>query len=276
MGTEAARASHRVRDPHAWSVHAARLLTGGAVLLALIFLASGAEMARRIVRHHRASDRPLFMFQRVEARTFRYADRPVEIIDERDPHTGEPRVVVRYGEATLTLTPTIAPGDPQLPGLIRHQDWMQVLRVAEHGRGTLRQAEAAIRAGRVPDRLVLVVRVPPAETIPARPGEVFRKEWSFDLYEFLPAGGFEHQRLKFPRGRRPAEGELVEGTWQFYAALMVMPPLGRPSPRFTGDAVQALGWTLPGAAFSGLALTYAIPAAVAAHRRVRRKQAGSV
>jgi hypothetical protein len=102
--------------------------------------------------------------------------------------------------------------------------------------------------------LVAVVRRPKAEDDRTL-GQGWRKQWAFDFHEFTPAGGFTHESFDYPTGRtidKPKPGQLREGTWQFEAALFVMPPLGKPNPKFTADALHAMGWTLPAAAFAGL------------------------
>ncbi|MEX2218378.1 MAG: hypothetical protein WD749_06415 [Phycisphaerales bacterium] len=234
-----------------------------------ILVASVWAMAQRVDEYHRTSDKKQYSFIPVEARRFTYAGREVELADmpTAGRGAGDVSVTVRYGDETLTIPATVEPGPDQLPDLIRHKDWLQILRFAERGRTSYDEFKHAIDSGQVRDRLALVVRTPPPGRERLAPGEVFRKEWLFDLYEFNPEGGFAHERLTFPRGKKPREGELIEGTWQFYAALIVMPKLGRPSPRFLGDALPAMGWTLPAAGFSGLALTFATAMALAPRRR---------
>jgi hypothetical protein len=240
-----------------------------------VLLVSVGVMARRIDWYQKTQAAPLFSFAPVGSRAFEFAGRAVTITDEPMAEgAGGEGVVVRYGDDVLALPATVAPESPQLPGLARHRDWMQVLRFAERGRLSYEEFKAEVAAGRIRDRLAVVVRVPPVDDSGGRPGagEVFRKEWVFDLYELKPEGGFAHERLGFPQKREPREGELVEGTWEFYAAMMVVPSLGRPSPRFSADALPALGWTLPGAAFSGLALTWAFASLVAPRRAEGKKR----
>jgi hypothetical protein len=232
-----------------------KVLAGVALLSLAVFVVSGREMARRIDEYYRTTDRRQYYFSRIDDREFVFAGKPVTIRDERGSDGGE-SVVVRYGDGDLRLAPTIPPASTQLPGLTRHEDWMRVLRFAESGRTSYEEFRRQVETARIRDRLAIVVRTPLSGSGRPELGEAFRKEWAFDFYELKPEGGFAHERLEFPKGRKAEPGELVEGTWQFYAALQVMPPLGRPSPRFTGDALPAMGWTLPAAAFSGLALTW--------------------
>jgi hypothetical protein len=133
----------------------------------------------------------------------------------------------------------------------------------------------------VADRLVILT-LDPRRWADGRPfGQGQAKDWLFGLYELLPDGGIREERFTFPRGRRasepppPGPPPLVEGSWQYYAALSIIPQGSKPTPRFTADAVRAMGWTLPAAAFSGLVLTLALPALFAPRTRGWRAPAAT-
>lgn len=242
------------------------LLVAAASLAALI--GSVAAMAQRIGAFNAASEQKLYMFRQVNGREFIFADKPVMLQDEET--AAGTVVAVRYGDELLRLTATIEPGPPQLPHLVRHEHWMKVLRFAEHGRTSTEEADERVRRGEIPDRLVIVVRNPPRGADAQTWGQVWRKSWTFDLYEFRPEGGFAHQRLAYPTHKRdeePRPGELAEGTWQFYAALLVMPSGSRPTPKFTNDALRAMAWTLPASAGSMLLLMGSLAAFAAPKRR---------
>ncbi len=225
-------------------------------------------MAQRIGAYHEVSPRPLWAFQRVGDTEFRYAERDVRITDDRTRPEAW-RVVFRYGEQELPLRVTI-PGDPRLPGMAPHEDWLRVLRFTEATGKT--EAEFKSLLGSGSDRLVAVTRSVAPGTNPHTRGSVNKKAWVFDFYEFLPAGGFEHQRLKYPTAtglKKPREGELHEGTWQMEAALHLMPQAGGvgPTRNFTQNALVAAGWTLPAAAFTGLGCFVGVFFALAPRRR---------
>lgn len=246
----------------------------GAKLVGLVaglsMVVSAALMARRVAAFHRDNRREVFAFQAISSPDFSYAGRTVTIASEGEgPRL---RVVVRYGDEKLSLTPSL-PSDTRLPGLAAHQDWLRVLRFASATGTTLDALRARMDAGEVRDRLVIVTRSPEPGAEPSSWSEVNPRGWKFDFYEFLPSGDWAHERLAFPVKRRanlrtgevpeaPAD-ELKENTWQFQAALMVMPPARGPSPQFSNDGLHAMGWTLPATSLSMLTLLGAVIVAAA-------------
>lgn len=255
--------------------------------VALVF--SAAQMARRVAAFHAESRREVFAFQSVGTREFAYAGLDVTLTD-RDDKAGNRFLVVRYGPDELNLRVTI-PGDPRLPGLLPHEDWMRVLRFAAAAGMTLDQLRAKLDSGEIPDRLAVVTRTPEAGSDPSSWGEVNRRAWKFDFYEFKPGGGFTHERKSYPNQVAPrvkadwsnlftkdakvfevtkpprAADELEENTWQFQAALQVMPPARAPNPRFTNDGLHAMGWTLPATSGSMLLLLGSLMAAASPRKR---------
>lgn len=255
-------------------------MTGGRKIALMLVVASAATMlvsviamARRVVAYYGRTDHTLFVFQPVGDRRFTFAGRDVEVTDEGE---GEATTVVaRYGERALRLPATMEPQSAQVPGLGRHEEWMRVLRFAERGRLSSEDLARRIEAGEIQDRLVIVVR-DPRRWADGRPyGQGQARDWLFDLHELRPDGSITTERFAYPRGRRDtgervgAAPPLVEGSWQYYAALSVIPKGSKPTPRFTADAVRAMGWTLPAAAFSGLVLTLSVPALLAPRHRHR-------
>jgi hypothetical protein len=224
-----------------------------ALLCSAALLLSVWRMGLRVAAFNASPGRQAWAFIPVNAREFTYAGRPVRITDS-DDDAGGIVVTIAFGDERLALPATIPPGPAQLPNLVRHEDWLKILRFTERGQRSLGEVQRLVESGQLRDRLVAVVRRPKAvddRTL----GQGWRKQWAFDFYEFLPGGGFSRESLDYPSGRtidKPKPGQLREGTWQFEAALFVMPPLGKPNPKFTADALHAMGWTLPAAAFSGL------------------------
>jgi hypothetical protein len=266
------------------------------IIAALAFIGlviSSSQMARRVSRHHQTTERELYVFNPVMERQFTYAGRPVTIEDEENPR----RIIVTYGPphdvlpdapptppdiARLEIIPTLPSLAADLPGLARHESWLKVLRFAGRRGMSLDELRRRIETGEAPDRLVLVTRHPPLGAETDSVEQAARSQWMFTFHEFLPDGTFETTRLRYPesersfrrRQRAAPEGETIqrrpdelqEGTWQFYAALMVMPPATAPSPRFVGDAVSSMGWTLPATSISILILLVSLAFAMAPTR----------
>jgi hypothetical protein len=244
----------------AWITAAASLavLAGSALL-----------MAQRVARFHHDNPRQIFAFQPIDAREFAYAGRPVAITDDKsDPD--HLKLNISYGEDRLEL-PVSIPSKYELPGLKSHEDWLRVMRFSPHSGLTTEEFQTQLDSGK--DRLAIVTRTPVQGVDPRTWGTVWKNNWVFDFYELKPQGGFEHERLNYPTKTgtaKPKEGELRENTWEFQAALLLMPRGGTdvgPTHNFYGDALAAASWTLPLAAFSGLVGVLALAFAVAPRRR---------
>lgn len=227
-------------------------------------------MARTMGEFHEREPRHIFAFLRVLERSSTFRGREVRFVDDRSI-PGTPYLDVHYGDAVQRLRVTI-PGNEHLPDLLPHEDWMRVLLFAPMSGVTIDEFRDGVASGTIDARMVVVTRTPRAGLDPKTWGAIMKKDWVFDFYELLPEGGFSHERLKYPsRGgvREPREGELRENTWQFQAALQLMPNAGGTGPthNFFGNALAAAGWRLPASAFSGLVCTVALAFAVGPRRR---------
>jgi len=255
---------------------------------------SSYTLFRRIDAYNREHPRSMHYFQSIAATEFLYNDTPVTIVESRDAD-GNGDISFRFGDESLVLEIAIPPRFEQLNletlGLAAHEDWLHVLRVIEGEPGkdfntVLGEVEAAQRT----DRLVIVTRTP-------RPGdfegmlekqgvinpdidnddwgygEVMRKHWFFDFYEFMPDGTFkQHETLRFPSskymdGFNP--GELRQGTWQYTAALYVIPKGSAPKYNFTEAALVHAGKSLAVAGVSVLVLMGSVAFALAPTREDR-------
>jgi len=255
----------------AWSLAAV-----AAVALAI----SAVSMGSRVSAYYKQNPPIRFAFMPVGLTEFGFVNRPVRVEDAvvKDEATGGdvPAIRIMYGDDSITLRASI-PGHPQLPLFARHEDWFRVLRFADATGTSIDGMLGRIRAGEVPDRLVIVTRTPrlgpragATETDAASEREQKRRDWMFDFWEFKSGGGFEHQQLNFPTTKRYQEaraGELREDTWQWQAALQVMPAGTAPKYKFTNDGLRAMGWTLPATSGSILALLVSLMIAAAPPRR---------
>ncbi|MBZ0171419.1 MAG: hypothetical protein K8E66_03480, partial [Phycisphaerales bacterium] len=261
----------------------------GLSLLTLLF--SGWRLAVRIEAWNLEHARPIFYFFGVEGAGFTFAGKPVSITDELDER-GAGEVVIIYGGDVLRL-PVEIPTEYPLPGLDRHADWLRFHVFAQASGLSYEAFERALDAGEITSRLVAVVRSPHGETAKEGHfdleteedwgwGEVRRDRWRFTFHEFLPGGGWRSETLRFPEsgksfyrrqvkadleGEPPpvrADDELVEGSWQYQAAI---PLMNRP-PSITHEsqALRNAGWTLPIASASVVVLMFSLAFAVAPRR----------
>lgn len=240
-------------------------------LSGLLMLGSGLELARRVVAYHRRVPVETFAFKEVDQPDFTWCGRAVHIGD--DPASTAPRVLVTYADQRLELNVAIPPKAP-LPGLARYSDWLRVLRFIPASRMDAAEVMNKLGSGDIAERLVLVTRSMRPGADPETWGAVWQKDWRFDFYELKPDGTIAHERLAFPTSpgmKTPRPGELHQNTWQFQAALMLMPK--GPTYNFHDDALSAAGWTLPAAAISGLlcVLSAAFAAGPRTTRDVRRE-----
>ena len=218
------------------------LAVAGASALGLAW--SSWSMAARVRTFHTDHKRETYAFERLIDRRFSFSGRPVSIEDDASDPVN-PHVIVKYGDDAVRLRVTI-PGHPELPGLIPHEDWLQVFRMGLLTGRTIDQFSHDLGTPALPERLLIVTKTPRPGSDPVTWGQVWVKNFVFDFYELKPEGGIETQRLKYPTnkvGQPSKEGELRENTWQFQAALQMMPQAGRNGPmyRFTDDAMSRVG-----------------------------------
>lgn len=252
-------------------------------------------LAKRVRAYNESAIHSIFAFIEVNNPTFTFFDRPVELADAENDE-GRPAVRVTYGEDELVLPVTVQTRQ-RIPGFFnRHADWLRMVFFADRSGLSMDEFEQAVIDETVPLRLVLVTRTPFGAD-PVKDGlfgleqdrnestaDVRRDRWLFDFYELNPEGGFTvHQPLRFPESgasllRRQNQaklagepipqreaGELQERTWQYGAALKVMPRA--PAITFENQALRAAGWTLPVASGSVLGLMFGVFFAFAPQRR---------
>lgn len=240
-----------------------------AAVSVLVLAVSGSLLASRLVTFYKEHPTKHWIFQDLDDRAFTYAGRTVTLTDEKDD-AGTRFLNVSYGEEKLRLRVTIPHRQFEAlaaQGLAAHRDWMRVLRFAEVSGMDADDAMGEMKQGKIADRLAIVTRSPRAGVDPGTWGESWRKDWSFEFFEFLPAGGFDRKRLHYPTNKRgePAKpGELAEGTWEFDAALLAMPKSGVPNQQFINTGFKAMGWTFPAACLSSVA--FVVSFVMAAYR----------
>lgn len=246
---------------------ARRIAVAVAVLSGIGLCASVGVMAQRVSLHNER-ERKVYFFKEIVKKDFEFGGRPIHISDI-DPGTANWHLNVAYGPENVRLAVTV-PGNPHLPDLAAHNDWMRVLLFAEAKKMTAATLQSKIEAGDVPARLAIVTRTPTPGAEKGSWQEVWRSGWGYDFYEFEPDGSIKHERFTFPTGkpnRDPKAGQLPADTWQYQAAMAVTPQTQRPNSRFTMDGLNAAGWTLPIAAWCTMLLMGSIAIAIAPKRK---------
>lgn len=241
-----------------------------AVLACVAMVLSGFLMARRIADFHKQNPREIFAFQRVDFEDFKFAGKQVEITSEFQDEIEYVRVT--YGDQSERLLATL-PGEKGLPLLLRNEQWFRVLLFTSAMGKSVDQLHEDLRTHKVEPRLVVVTRTPRPGDPLAYAGRINPRAWTFDFYEFQPEGGFKHEKLAFPTTKvyqQAKEGELHENTWQYQAALSVIPSGISPKPKFTNDGLKAAGWTLPATSLSTLVMLGAIGLAASKSGRFAR------
>jgi len=262
-----------------------------AALSGVVLVVSGYAMAKRVGEYNATHLGPTYRFIQTDLTDFEFAGRPVTIADAVDEH-GVGEITIAYGPDTLAL-PVQIPNPVALPGFERYRDWFSMQIFAESTRMSFDDFRNGIDDGSITPRLIAVTRNPLSEdvregrfnlNVPENwgTGEVHRDRWTFTFHEFLPAGGFESQTLRFPQSgasfyreqvnadlkgeplpeRR--DDELHEGTWQFQAALPLMPRT--PAITMEQQALRNTGWTLPVASASVLLIMFSLASAFAPDR----------
>jgi hypothetical protein len=241
-----------------------------------VFAFSLFSLAQHIHDYNSKSERTPYVFKSVGDRTFTFAGRPVSLVDE--DKEGQSVVVLRYGEKELRLVASIAPQDARLPGLVRHSDWLRVLRFAEFKGDSKEAFKEHLDQGN--DRLVVLTRRPLTAPDP-RTGDVWRRDWVFDFHELLPSGEIQTRALRYPKtkgDKDPRPDELRNNTWEMDAAMTLMPQnppdslnFGRPTTAFKDDALRTAGWTMPAAVISVLGLVACLAVLFSPRGRARPK-----
>lgn len=236
----------------------------------LASLAFGWGIAQRVREYNKTAERTVFAFDTRNDAQFTFAGRPVHITTDRTDSANEFLNVI-YGDQTLRIRVAI-PGNQHLPGLIPHSDWMRLLRFAKLSGRTIEKYKQDLGSKDLPERLAIVTRVPRPGSDPNSWGQVWIKDWSFEFYEFNPDGGFITTKYRYPthrRGQQPKPGELKDNTWEFQAAMQLMPQQARE--RLMGkypDGMSAMGIYLPAAGITGAIAIFAA-AFMFAPRRLR-------
>lgn len=237
-----------------------------ALMFSVLTVYSIYRMSFKVDSYNKQSRFAHYRVQVIGTREFQAFGRPVTLTDEAEEKLSYLRI--RYGSVERRV-PVKSPPVMNIPTMGIYDEWAKVLEMHEVARDQAGENIDVPGSGRV----VLVCRRTPEGYDPATWGTVFRDAWTFDVHEFNADGSITDSSFRWPRGELgemtldklvkqgnpqavalAAIPELAERSWQYQAALHVIPKLNVPKYRFQNDAVSAMGWTLPTAGFGGLGL----------------------
>lgn len=257
----------------------------------LLLLASISLLGLAIARYQRDSGRRQYYYDPIDATSFSLGGLPVTIREEVDEQ-GRGELIVTYAQDELRLRVEI-PNPNAFPLVIRHEDWFRLVRWADGTGMSIQEFDAARASGERPEHYVIVTRALGPGAPAGGWGEVWRNEWVFNLYTFLPppdgspagvGGGFERERFEYPesprafarrvdaailKGEPPPERnprELKEDSWQYGAAMQVMPPGAAPPHTFNRGVLMENRWLVALASLSIIALMFSTAIALAPPR----------
>ncbi|MEM8758396.1 MAG: hypothetical protein AAGF47_11520 [Planctomycetota bacterium] len=228
-------------------------------LSAAAFGVAGWFMVQRVVEYNRTDLPARPYFHPVDRPEFEFAGTRVIFTHESAEDAALPgTVVIRFGQDEVRVREQVANLIDPVPDLRRFEEWLRVYRMIIPPRGTTpQQALDAVERDELDDRLVIVAVRPPAGADDAW-GRVWVEQYQFDIHELTEDGRIVSERWRYPGdlnedGTVP-EGELIEGTWQYDAAMQSLPPIQRAEPEVSQNASLALGWTFPVAGVAALTL----------------------
>lgn len=155
--------------------------------------------------------------------------------------------------------------DPRLPGLLRHDDWLRILVMAE-GAKSSEELDKGIADGTIDPRLIIAMRLPAKDYDPGSWGSVRRREWRYRFLELLPESRSPGKAFEMFEGTYGDLDKLGDPTflrasgrqseaWKHAAMQHVTPPvLYRSKSRSVEDAMASMGWTWPVAGLSVMGL----------------------
>lgn len=221
------------------------------------FIASGWFMAARISDYYKAQPPPQHLFKPILTRDLTVFGRPATFTDTTDA-SGSHALRVRYGDLERLIT-LHAPPVSGRPLLDAYNEWLSLLAFAPLANGRV-----AVAPDEPDARLVLVWRIAAPGQDDPMGGLKDRNRWTFGLLEFQRDGTLSERLLQFPDKRGTGKLQFVseavsarveaiqQRSWEWQAALFVIPRLHISNYRYNTDATSAMGWTLPATGFSML------------------------
>ncbi|MFN0012687.1 MAG: hypothetical protein ACKVS8_13700 [Phycisphaerales bacterium] len=227
------------------------------IVSGVVFVASVWVMAQRVSGHNLAEPPSTYLFTPVWTRAFTAFGKPVTLTDDTDAD-GNHVLRVKFGDSER-LVRVHRPPAVGRPELDAYQEWLSLLAFAP-----MTEGRVVVVPGEPDARLVIVWRIAAPGQDDAMGGLKDRNRWTFGLVEFQPDGTLSERLVQFPDKRGTGKLRFIsdeisarvepiaQRSWEWQAALFVIPKLHISNYRYNSDAVESMGWTLPGAGLSML------------------------
>lgn len=252
------------------------LLCGSGFVVGVFF------MAKRVSSYYQAAPPAQFEFTQLKSRTLKPFGHELTINDGTMPDS-RPALDIRFGSQSLLLpvhppklrAADLPPARAKEIGLSLYDEWVALLAFAPVEKGVI-----TLDPEHGNGRVILVKRNAAPGNDDDMGGSVNRKNWTFDLIEFLPSGAMSPLRtLQFPatdyrtgepylpaKRADPATTiePIAERSYEFQSVLYAIPKMQIANYRYKTDAVkgssiaEGMGWTLPLAAFSVMGIVLGI------------------
>ncbi len=233
-----------------------------ALVSGVVFAFSLVSLMRAIEAHNERADFPFYSFEVLDGRELTWSGRDITLTDFTDDE-GRAFIKLEYGDLVIDI-PVREPTAKNLPTLGLYNEWAKVLAMAEVERNDEGELDAIEGTG----RMLIVTRRTPEGYDSETWGRVRRKDWTFDYYTLETDGTVTTETWRWPPSRHESDEQrasnpippLGERTWQYQAAMHVIPALSVPKQKFKNTALwyENVGPVLPIAGISALAFLFGL------------------
>lgn len=260
-----------------------------ALLGAIGLAASATMMARRLADREDLANRPMVWFgKQSTSESFKFNDQQYRVTRVETPDAPVLRIDWRGREIDFPIN--TFEDKPQLPGLLKHEDWFKIIPMAVGPYRTQDEFQDALHAGEVKPRLIAAARYPAEGFDPEKWGSVRRREWRYRFVEFLDDAppdeavrvtettyeDLDRVFLPGPHDKAPevplTDAQRYAQMWEYYAMLQVTPPtMYRAKDKLVSDGMRAMGWTWPAAGASTITMVVGLLVIAVSRSSVRNQ-----
>lgn len=262
-----------------------------ALLGAIGLAVSATIMARRLASRPDLADRPMVWFGKQSTTdSFKFNGEQYKVSRVETP--GGPALRIQWRGREVDFPINTVEDKPQLPGLLKHEDWFKIIPMAVGPYRTQEAFQEALRAGDIEPRLIAAARYTAQGFDPDKWGSVRRREWRYRFVEFLDDeppesairvtettyADLDRVFLPGPHDKAPerplTRQQRYARLWEYYAMLQVTPPtMYRAKDKLVSDGMRAMGWTWPAAGASTITMVVGLVVVAVARVSVKKRVA---